>query len=244
MPVSSFIAACAILKIMLFSQSSLFDIQEIQAYLILGVRILLAIGAGLVGWYLVPPLVVIAHRLIARKAASRYVLGLSRIGGAVLFGLLAFFLFSFLGFGGLGTGGSGGFGWGTGPGIGSGGSAQNKDDEQATLQGKTGQQEKKAQHKETLTIEMIPSEDYPGSGKYYLIEKKQPLRTIDEIRELLHTNKNKWDRMEIIIYANSPAENHRAVQKLRELAQQYNLAVSIPPEYLTRIKGAAKNDKE
>jgi hypothetical protein len=216
------------------------DIESLQNYLLIGIRAVLAVGAAVIGWFLGPPLAALVHRAAYHKPAPVLLMWSSRLGCAALFGLLAFLLIP-VGLGGLGVGSGSGGGWpwgGAGPG-GNGGTNGAKGNGGTVGDGKKkpgGGNGTEQKPKETLAVEMIVSKEYEGGGKYYLIQRKGPAKTLPEVRDFLHRNKNRIGRLEIIIFANSVTRESPVVQRLQQLAEEFQVEWSVPPEYLSRIK--------
>jgi hypothetical protein len=209
-----------------------------------------AVGAALLGWFVTPPLAAVLHRLAFHKPISRWLSGFSRLAAAVLLGVLGFMLGGLAGTGfGLGGGGGGGFGLGPGFGLGSGSvvSGSGEGNGQTPPVNGSGKGNKSATPpRPTLHVEIILSKQYEKEGKggkYYLIEGKEPARTLEEVRDYLQETRGKWGKLEIRAYFNSMEPEHpihRPVQKLQKLASEFKLESTVPEEYRTKIKKVEK----
>lgn len=211
----------------------LFDFSSVSATFYFGVRILLTILAGLIGWFVLGPTSAVLHRLAFQKPISGQSKFGTRLAGALIVAALAFFFIPLGGGRGPGPGGPGSGGYGTGgdqPGGGGKGSGPGggNGDSNGTGIGQGG----------VLTVEIVAIKNYEdNSQKYYLIDAKEPARTLGEVEAILKQNKGKWARMNIIVYGNSfPPEGDIVVQPLVHLAERYKITHSIPLEYKTKTK--------
>jgi hypothetical protein len=68
-------------------------------------------------------------------------------------------------------------------------------------------------------------------GRYYRIEGDEAAHTLGEIKKIIKDQQSKGQVrvLELLIYEDSVARNHAAVQDLEQWARQNNLTVSIPP---------------
>ncbi len=222
---------------------AILELSDFRDFVALALRVLLSIAGGVLGWYVSRPLARVICRAAFHCPISPKALTLSRVGGAILFGVLVFFLFP-LGFGG----GGGGTGDGKGAGIGPKNTGEGDKDGKLNKDGKDGQG--KGETKGTLRIEMVLTDNYKKDNRWYLIEAKEPARTLGEVEDYLKRNKAHLEKLEIIIYGNSvdpgnpvampfqPARPpHRAVAELMELAEtKYKLPTYRPREYWSKTK--------
>jgi hypothetical protein len=185
-----------------------------------GLRLVVAVGVAFVAWVLCGPLVRLIARLFTKKPLPNWAVFLFRSMGAVVAGLLVFYYLP-LGFGGSGWG----FGPGPGGTPGAGGNgliAKGKPGKsQATQNGEDsdGKDGKPSAAKETLAIEMLGGKRFlEGSGKYYLIQRKAPAITLDEVEAYLKKNQDRFHNLQIVLTGESVAERHTAVTRLRHLA--------------------------
>lgn len=216
-----------------FCALDLFDFTSVSSTFYFAVRILLTILAGLIGWFVFGPTSAMLHRLAFQKPISGQSKFVARLGGALVLAALAFFLIPLgggrgpgpggPGTGGYGTGGDqpGGGGQGSGPGGGNG-------DANGTGTGKS---------KAVLIVEIVAIKNYEkDSGKYYLIDSKEPALTLAEVESILKQNKGKWGQLNIIVYANSFPLSGSVFQELEELAKRYSLTPAAPPQYQKEMK--------
>jgi hypothetical protein len=201
------------------------DLSDIQGLIFFAVRIVLGIVAGVVAWLAGGPLVRLLWRLAFQRPAPRTSVTVGRLTLGVLLGVLTFLYFP-IGGGGLGWGWGPGSGGGPGAGPGPGGSALGGNGQKGQTRKITSTARKGETTPEpgTLTIELVPSKRYqPGSYRYYLIERREPARTLDEVEAALKKDKGRWRLMRIIIPPNSAYADHPAVAALKELANHYGL---------------------
>jgi hypothetical protein len=207
-----------------------FDLSGIRDFIFLVLRLFLAVAAAFLAWLLAGPLLRALYRVVVRRPAPGFPVSVGRLASAVAVGVLVFW---YLPIGG-GGGGLGLFGGGSGSGSGAGpggpheGTGKGKD-ETAKDAGIPGT--------EVLRIEMVVSKRVPrGDDRYYLKDGQEPPRNLESIKKLLEENNKRWGQMEIIIYANGPAEESGAVQDLKELARQHGLTPVVPEQYLNKEK--------
>jgi hypothetical protein len=201
----------------------------LQDLLFWGVRIIAGLGGALVGWFIMPPLIRILLRLAFHKPAPNWVVSWLRLVGAVLFGIFVAFCVHLGGGFGFGPGGGGG-GYGSGSGKnGKGGDGTSKvaDAKKVTdSSAKSAELENKA--RDSLPIELLGGQRYKGDERYYLIERKEPARTLAEVDEFLQKNPGKYKMVQIVLTPESVFEEHRAVTSLRErVVQKYKLVPYI-----------------
>jgi hypothetical protein len=215
--------------------------------LYVAVRIFAAAAGALVGWLVTGFAVRVLVRLAFHRPVPRPVLFLARVVGAVLIGLLVYYYLHPGGSGGWGLGG-GGFGLGgggTGPGKGGAGgtgiqaTTRTTAAEPGTAKSTDRATTAKTRPPDTLTIELLGGSRYKKDRRYYLVDGREPAKTLDEVEESLKRNKGRYRKLEIVITPESVASVHPAVTGLEELAQQHHLTSVLrivrPP-----AEGAAK----
>lgn len=193
----------------------------IQEIILSALRLIVAVGVAFIAWLLLGPLIRLTARLITKRTLPGWAVSLFRAMGGVLAGLLVFYYLP------LGFGGSG---WGFGPGKGGGpggggvvssgkpGKGKDKPDGKGKEGGGNGTA-KAPEPKETLTIEMLGGPRFQvGSGRYYLIARKEPAVTLDDVEVHLKKHKDRLETIEIVLTRDSVSERHVAVSRLRNLA--------------------------
>ncbi len=175
----------------------------------LAIRFIAGLVGGLLGWYASGPLTRLVYRLSFRRPTPGWVLPWGKMLGAVTAGLLAFYLLP-LGAGGLGIG----WGPGRGGGPGKGGSDGASSPETAPAR-KQGRPQPRLARAEVIEIELLGGANYADDGRYYLIDRTGPPRTLDEVRELLHKKRERVE-VHIVLTDQSVAPNHGAVVRLRD----------------------------
>jgi hypothetical protein len=193
----------------------------------LAVRILAALVGAFLGSLLTGWVVRLTARLVWRRPAPWLVVVVARLAGAVAAGLLIYY---FLYPGGSGGWGLGGGGWG----LGGGGTGKVSTGTGTGTPGTTAPEKQRpsmaatlAAAVDTLTIEMLGGSRYKGEERFYLIQGKPPARTLQEIRDLLQKNPQRYRKLEILIYPDSVAVEHPATSRLEDLARQLGLSLSI-----------------
>lgn len=205
---------------------------DLQQMILLGARLLIAVLAGVIGWYASLPLARLLYSAAFHRRIPPYGLLTCRLAATVILGVLAFLFFP-IGFGsGWGGLGFGPGGWGEGGG-GGGGQVSNDEKDKSSTGKDSGTT---AVKNEPFPIQMVVSDRYEGGGKYYLIHGVEPAWTLAEVEKYLREHKNSFSRLEIIIYANSVSSEHPAVVALKNLAQRLDLGWSIPADYLNKVK--------
>lgn len=215
------------------------NITDLPSAFYFGLRLVVAVGAGILGWFLAAPLATGLYRLAFHKQISPSGAFGSRVSGAIVLGLLAFILIP------IGSGGGGWGGPGTGPGGGaSGGDSQNQGGGSGFLPGGSGNGKTATQKegpKADLPIEIVTVDRYAKDNEHcYLIQQKEPPKTIEEVDAFLQETKGKWKLMVIIIYSNSLNYKDEPVKRLEQAASKYGLNTIIPREYFTIEKAPNK----
>ena len=180
-------------------------------------RGLAVIGAAALGGFGAGLIVQLAARLTTTRHAPRSIVRLMRILGAITCGLLvAFALFH--------AGGPGGGGSGSGGG---------KDAGQGEYPVNVGKDVPPAPPKgianpaAELRIVVVRGSD---DGRHYRIEGQGEPRTLEEVRALIaqrREQKSPLEKLEIVLYEDSPDQNTRIVQQLEELAKDSGLTPKI-----------------
>jgi hypothetical protein len=219
----------------LASLVAVFGIESIKELLFLLLRVGVALVGAFIGWLVSGPVVRVLVRMAFHRPVPPLPLKLSRLAGAVVAGVLVFIFFHF-GPGGSGGGSGGGTGPGKGPGVDSGApkdkntvpSARDKRPPDSATQNPAA--------RENLAIELVLSKRYKGDERYYLIQGKEPPRTLAEVEDYVRPRKNRIKQVEIIIYANSVSAARPAVPELEKVLDKYKLPHTPPPEYRTKRK--------
>ena len=74
---------------------------------------------------------------------------------------------------------------------------------------------------------MLGGTRYKGEGRYYLIDGKEPARTLPEVDDFLQKNRGRYRKLEILLYPESMASVTAPVTQLAELARRQGLSSSI-----------------
>jgi hypothetical protein len=207
-----------------------FELSDLKDIFLVILRLLVACAAAFVGWLVVPPLVRGVYRLAFHKPLPGPAATVTRLVGGLGLGVLVFFLLPL------------GFGSGSGSGTGTGNGNAAKDGKGGIDSGKTKDDKEGVVRPDVLPgervqVEMIVAERY-NRGKpdkrYYLIEGKEPPKTLDEVKAFLKDHKDKIKEMDIIIWGNSVADDHKSVTdlyNLRESKEFPDLRVYKPKGY-------------
>lgn len=194
--------------------------------LFLLIRCVVALGAGFVGWILGGPAIRSMYRLAARKPAPGWLGPIGKFAGAVL---VAFLVFLF-----LPLGGGSGLGWGPGWGSGAGGAGGNSEGGKGKGDQGTPHDLKKDGKgapvaREKLEIELLGGAKITGEGRYYLLKRLPPAKTLPEVEAELKDRASKVE-VHLVFTDQSVAENHGAVRRLRDLLGQLQIPTLIKQE--------------
>jgi hypothetical protein len=190
---------------------------DLTAPIFLVLRVAAAVGGAVVGWFAAGPVTRVLYYGAFHRKTPGWVTPWFRLGGAALVGLLIFYL--------LPLGGGSGFGWGPGaggnPGLGAGdGSGKTKEQ---TIAGSDKSISGKAKIAlEALQIELLGGARYMGDGRYYLIQRRPPAETLEEVEEYFKKNKERLEEyVTIILTPESVAAQHGAVLRLNTIIEKY-----------------------
>jgi hypothetical protein len=191
------------------------------------VKVLAIVGGGVLGGLLIGMLVQMMIKGVTRKPAPRFVKNLVRLLGAIAVGL-AVYLFVF----GPGGGGLGGLGWGLGGGgngaTGHGGATQPTPDGSPRERQPT-TPATPPERAQVLAIEMLGGAQVKDN-RFYLVENEKEPATLEELRKTLEQRlkaQPPLKAIDIVIRESSVSERDPAVSKLRQLAEQLGLEVSL-----------------
>jgi hypothetical protein len=199
------------------------DLTAIEETSRLVIRVVLAVIAAVVGWFVGGPLTRLVYRVLVRRQTPGPVVFLGRLGSAALAAVLVYTLATF----GLGLG----WGWGPGPGGGPGlgpGLGGSPGTGTGAGEGKASKPGDEEARREALVIEMAHARSIPkDSERYYLIQGQEPPKTLKDVQELLQKDKGRWSRLEILIHPDSPARGSAPVQQLTRVAEKAGLSWNI-----------------
>jgi hypothetical protein len=201
------------------SAPELFALSQITGSMFWILRVVAAIGAMIVGWFLAGPVARLMYRGVFRRPAPRWLTTSARLGGAALFGLLVYFI--------LPLGGGGGFGWGPGaggaPGLGAGtGSAKIANDE-GTDAGKETVAKQTQRGLENLEIALIGGKRYQDDERFYLLNRREPVVDLDHVEKYLKENSDHLAEYVTIVLAPTSVDAlHGAVLRLSTVIEKYD----------------------
>jgi hypothetical protein len=195
---------------------ALFAQLNITEHVFLGIRFIAGVLGGLCGWYASGPPAKLVYRVRHQRPIPGWLLPWYRMLGALILGLLAFYLLP-LGAGGLGLGWGPGRGGGPGKGAGEGGSTAPSSDPPVKAENtKSGRPRPRFARAEAIEIELLGGKNYADDGRYYLVGRSGPPKTLDELRDIMHEQRDKIE-VHIILTERSIAPGHGAVLRLRSL---------------------------
>jgi len=195
-------------------------------------RVVAVVAGALVAWFAAGPIASGLTRLAFQRSLPQAGQVVARVGGSLLAGVLIYVFFTLgpgWGPGGGGAGTNGGTGDDKGPGIA--GTDKVKDkvikDKPVTEKPITDKNGKPA-HTDWLFIEVIGGERYPGGGKYYLLQRKDPPVSRDDVEALLKEKKQAFREIHIVLTgdSNGGAET-RLRKKLDELLTDRSYAFVV-----------------
>jgi hypothetical protein len=180
-------------------------------------RLVAALGAGVVAWFVAGPLLRLLARITLHKPMPRELLTLTRTGAAVLIGVFVYLL-------PIGLGGGAGLGLGSGSGSGSAGAGAAGGSGGTGGDQKTGDQakEKVTLPQETVTIELLGGERYKEDERFYLLRRQPPAVKLQDLEDFFKKHQGRLV-VYILFTPDSVSELHGAVSRLEALAQKYNL---------------------
>jgi hypothetical protein len=201
--------------------SPLWAFFDAPAAFLMAVRIVVALIGVFIGWIIAAPLVRIFFRLAFQRPAPGWLQSGSKLAGSLLLGFLIFMFLP------LGGGGGGGLGTGGGTGDGTGkGSGKDSGNGSVVKNGDKGQPDKKnsipsPKTRQPLEIEIIDVDRYKGDEHYYLLQRKEPAKTLAEVEEHI---KDKKDKLEVHILMTTNSVSRREAQDpLEDLTKRYEI---------------------
>jgi hypothetical protein len=191
---------------------------DVTATLFCALRVAAGIGGALAGWFVTGPVVRLLYRGAFQRPAPGWVLPWARLGGAALFGLLLFYF--------LPLGGGSGFGWGPGagggPGLGPGNGSGKLADDKTERVNKTVKNAGK--DLESLEIELVGGTRFLGSGRFYLINRREPAMALEEVEDYFKKHQERLaDYVTIVLTPNQSVDaGHPAVLRLNTIIEKYH----------------------
>jgi hypothetical protein len=190
---------------------------DVTATIFWVLRLAAGIGGALVAWFATGPVIRVLYRVALRRAAPGWMLPWARLGGAGLAGWLIFYF--------LPLGGGSGFGWGAGAGGGPGrgpGDGSAKANGQATKTDKTSIAESPKRDLEALEIELLGGKRFQGQDRYYLIQRKEPAVTFEDVKAYFMKHEDRLAQdVTIVLTPESVAEEHGAILRLKGIIEKY-----------------------
>ncbi len=189
-----------------------------------------AVGGFIAGWFAAGPIVRLLVRAAFHKPVHPDLMPWCKLGGAAL---AAFLIFYYLP---LGTDGGGGPGVGPGtggPGDGKGPAANSGDPGKKAGNGDSVGGAKGPEHpqREILAVELLGGDRYKDDLRFYLLHRKEPAVTIEEVDKLFQEKKGRL-LVEIVLRPDSVGEGTIAFNKLQNSAKKH--------EQFTRVKRVKK----
>ncbi len=166
------------------------------------------VGAGL-GWAVSGPLTRVLYWIIVRRTTPGWVIPWGKLCGAMVVGLLVFFL--------IPLGGGSGLGWGPGGGSGHGKGAGDGGETNVAVTPPTKSEPNNRPRtkgsKDLVEIEVLGGKNYNNDERYYLLNRTGSPRTLGEIDEFLLKNRARIE-VDIVLTEQSVARTHGAVTRL------------------------------
>jgi hypothetical protein len=194
--------------------ATILDALDMTARVLWVLRLAAGACGALLGWFVTGPVARIAYRGALRRPVPRWLLPWARLAGAALLGLLLFYF--------LPLGGGGSLGWGPGaggPGSGANGSGTTPQDKTAT----TATAASSGKNLEALEIEVIGGTRYQGDRRFYLIARREPAVTLDQVEEYFKANQDRLAEYVTIVLTpdQSVDVGHPAVLRLNTIIEKY-----------------------
>jgi hypothetical protein len=199
-------------------------LTDISSTGLLIIKLVAAVGGFVVGYFVSGPFWRLFWRGAMRKPIPPALLPWMKFCTGLVFAALLYSAVHFGG-GGWGFGGPGGGGSGVGGGTGDGkGDGKSGGKGETTTPGDPGKKGPATTPpaREILVVELLGGNRYPGDGKYYLIDRKEPPVTLAAIDEMF---KKRGAKIELHIHyaADSVGQRHAAAERLRDAAQKYGI---------------------
>jgi hypothetical protein len=188
---------------------------DVTAALFWALRVAAGVGGALVGWFVTGPVARLLYRGAFQRPAPGWLLPWARLSGAALVGLLVFYL--------LPLGGGSGFGWGPGGGAGPGqGAGTGKPSVDQTAPGDK-HLPQAANDVEALEIELVGGTRYPGGGRFYLINRREPTVALEDVEDYVKKHQERLaEYVTIVLTPQSVDAGHRAVLRLNTIIEKYH----------------------
>jgi hypothetical protein len=181
-------------------------------------RALAVVGGAAVGGFGTGLILQLSARLATTKQVPRSVPRLMRILGAVTSGLaVAYFLFHGSGPGGGGSGEGGGKDAGKG---------SHDADVGKEVKPKEKPKDSYPPELKSMSVTVLPGKD----GRYYRIGDEKKTLTFTELKDRVEFRRAQampFERLNIVIYKNSPDQNTQIVQQIKVLAQENSVTPEI-----------------
>jgi len=160
------------------------------------------------------------YRVAFHRPIPGWLLPLGKVTAALVTAVVVFWFLVW------GPGGGWGLGPGGGPGSSQGGNGPGKS---SGATDKPLAKNGKAPAREKLVIELLGGNRVGPDGRYYLLRREPPAKTLHELEDVL---KEKADKLEVhvLFTDDSVAAGHPAVRRLRDLLQQYRIPTVTPEE--------------
>lgn len=193
----------------------MFGFDSINALFGLALRILAAVIAGVLVWYISIPIVVGLYRLAFHRKSPQWFTFSGRVVLSCIAAVIAFLLIGFMGLGGGGKG--------DGPGKGSGNGKKGVVSPNDSNDTQTNVEKKKESTKPVpkVVVEIVPRDlyfekpEWKDKFRYYWFEEKA--RSYSELEPLLEKYRDKEIKIYYRIWKNSFNEEHSSVSNLRDL---------------------------
>lgn len=203
---------------------ALFGLQEWLFWLF---RVAAGIGTAVLCYFLLGPVIQALARVALHRRLPSWIVVWVRILGGILLGMLVYYYLPIGGGPGWGPG-SGGPSEGKGTGENGKGKPGLPDTSPKQQTGTETGKEATETAKDILQIELLGGTRYKRDERYYLLDRKEPAKTLPEVDDYLKENAGKYKIVHVILTKESVSEEDPAVSRLQRLAQQkYKLAAPI-----------------
>lgn len=204
-----------------------FAVLGFQEWLFWVFRVAAGLGTAFIAWLCLGPVIQLLVRAAFHKKLPNWAVAWLRLVGAILLGVLVYYYLPLGGGPGWGPGSGG-----PGAGPGSGTADENKGGKQIPPgkqpESKSATKDSAEAGTEILHIELLGGARYKNDERYYLLDRKEPAKTLADVDEFLQQNPGRYKIVHLVLTRDSVFEEHPAVTRLQRLAQQkYKLAAPI-----------------
>lgn len=177
------------------------------------IKIAAALGGAIVGFLLSGPALRLLYRLAFQRPVPAWLVPVGKFAGAAACAALFFILVSL----------GGGWGFGLGPGDGGkGGGYANGDSGKTKDKRKTPDGSGPKIGRTKLEIELVGGANFKGEGRFYLVERRPPAKTLEEVETLIREQAGNLE-VHLVFTDESVGEKNPPVGLLCDVLQRHGV---------------------